>query len=422
MGNYLALTSSDLATEISYYLFGDLGAGKLLDTLFGIKDKTGEGVNNVYGRIFPNLKNRVVTNNVEYPIYAAFVLRKDNNGVLQLTTVAREDANAVLTKRTEREGCYLYNGTSYIDKTATATIPFPTSASEKVYFGCDFPYRSLHLEFSTFGSYTGLAFKYWDATDLAWKELPIDYSDGTSGTTQDGNLNLGTLTWDDLWIKKKISAKRMLWIEVSCTAVATPAVADVAYWDYTYDFPKHFIYGQPLYYEKDDEVSPGYTDPLATQVYDYCNMGRVVFDAEPLSDPTNHSLVSAYQYKNPQAGTYNFTFASATSCQVNGGTAFTFIANPAVSNYVAIPGMDIRFNTGITASSTATAEVSEALKYLFYALPNGSVAGTYQNKDISIGNILADAVNGLYIRFAPPVTVNLTKNSNNIHFFFEGDN
>jgi hypothetical protein len=412
MGNYLSLTDSDLVTEISGYDFEDINPGDNAEKKFGIKNNKNRVVSNVWGRFWSWLKGGMIINEGGYALKSALVLRRDVNKNFQVTSVAKESADAVLTERTDREGLYRFNGTNYIE-TLTGDVALMSDSSHNIYIGFNEIYRAIKFVLDTAGEYEGLYFNIWDGT--GWSDLPVDYTDGTAGFTQGGILFLGSVD-QSLWKKCDTSGKIMYWLKIGCSGVTTTAIASVICPHGVFDFPKHFIFGAPSFYIKSSV--PEYT-PISSQVFTLCNMGRVVLNEDPRG--VDEDLVSEYQYKNPQSDEYVITYTASNRCQVNGGPELIILPDGATPHYYIIPGMDLRFYPGITTAMTSRVIISKTLKYLHYALPNGGDPGTYQNSDILLSSSLSSlAVQGHYIKIAPPVDVELDQNTQGFNYYYHG--
>lgn len=415
MASNLTLTDTDLVTALSYLNLGTVTPGKTTEKLIGVKNNTASTLENITSRFFPGLKNNFTLNTSGTPVVSTSVIKRTEAGTDQIVQVAKEDIDAELTARTARDYCFLYNGSTYTDY-STGNVSFMNGSTHKVYIGADELFRAIKFEFSTPGSYTGLAFKYWNGT--AWTALPGDKTDGTSSLTSDGVLFLGTLT-PSLWVKKTVYGVSAYWIEVSCTAVTTQAVADVLYWTYVYSLPYNCLWGTGTYYEKSDDATPTYTE--RTPIYEYASNGLVVYNSEPNTDTANHSMVGAFYYKTPQPGTYLLTFPTTSTCSVNGGSAVSITADGSTSNTNVIPGLSIVFSASLADTDTATVTVSNTAKYVWYATNSSGTPGTYQNSDLNIGSIAADAVTGIWIKLQPPAEEAVADNLQyfNIHFLGE---
>lgn len=413
MGNdYLTLTDSDLITELAGYVFGDINPGEEDEKKFGCKNNKNKAVSNIWSRYWSFLKGGMVVSEGGYALKSAFVLRRDVNKNFQVTSVAKESADAVLTERTDREGLYRFNGSNYIE-CLTGDVTIMSDSSHNIYIGFNEIYRAIKFVLGTVGEYAGLYLKIWDGS--SWDDLPADYTDGTAGFTQNGILFLGSVD-QSLWKKCAVSGKTMYWVKIGCTGVTTTAVASTICPYGVFDFPKHFIFGSPSFYTKSSV--PEYT-PISSQVFTLCNMGRVVFNTDPRG--SGEELVSGYQYKNPQSDEYVITYTASNRCQVNGGTELIILPDGATPHYYIIPGMDLKFYPGITTSMTSKVIISKALKYLHYALPDGSNPGIYYNSDTLIASSLnTGEVAGHYVKIAPPVDVELDKNTQGFNFYYHG--
>jgi len=410
--NYLSLTDSDLSTELAGYVFGDINPGDYAEKKFGCKNNKSVSVNNIYARFWPGLKNGMVVNEGGYSLKSALVLRRDVNKNFQVTSVAKESTDAVLTERTDREGLYRFNGSNHIE-CLTGDVTLMSDSSHNIYIGFNEIYRAIKFVFGTVGEYADLYLKIWDGS--SWTDLPADYTDGTNGFTQNGILFLGSVD-QSLWKKSTISAKTMYWVKIGCSGVTTTAVASTVCPYGVFDFPKHFIFGSPSFYIKSSV--PEYT-PISSQVFVLCNMGRVVLNTDPRG--SGEDLVSEYQYKNPQSDEYVITYTAGNRCSVNGGSELIILPDGATPHYYIIPGMDLKFYAGITTAMTSRVIISKTLKYLHYALPDGDDPDTYYNSDMFLNSELGSLlVQEHYIKIAPPVDVELDKNTQGFNFYYHG--
>ncbi len=417
MSQGITLVAADKTTNKTYTAFGLCPPGLSHEQFIGAKNNDSTAIVKPVVAFYPNQKSNTHLNTSGYPVIFSSIICQDDNGNLQKTVVAKEAADAELTKLTSRYKVLRYNGTSYTDVTEDATINMMASSSDKLYVGCNEIIPCLKMEFSTPGSYTGFAYKI-SQSDNTFNTPPVDATDGTSETTSDGVVDLGTVTEAE-WQKCILSGFNMYWIEFSCTAVTTQAVLDVLYWEYNYQLPYVCLLGTGLYYDKTASYTP------VTPYAEYCNMGRIVFDADPCASPGN-TLSGAFNYKNPQPGTYLLTFsninttAKTANCQVNAGSDIGIRIDSVTIHENIVPGMKLIFSSGLTATDTATIEISESVKWDWYALPDGSVPGTYQNKDLELPDIAAGDIEMFYHKNIPSSTATTTKNKQSgIVFIYE---
>ncbi len=249
---------------------------------------------------------------------------------------------------------------------------------------------------------------YWNGTE--WTSSGI--TDGTLGSTQDGDINLGSITPAN-HPKVQVNGKYGHAFRIGCSSVTTQAILDVAYWQWNYELEKCALLGNALFYDK--TVGGDYT--AVTPYAQYPNRGRVVFDADPLF--AGSSLKAAYSYKNPQPGDYDLTFsdinttAKTAKCQVNGGSDIGITCDNKTPNYQVIPGMYLIFNNAsvLSDTDTTTIPISESIKYLNYAKDTGAGPDTYYNGDLTLNSTPVNGNRTFYHGYFPDIDVDCTKNT-----------
>lgn len=376
------------------------------DIKYGIKNNGSSAVVPIVS-FYPGLVDGQHSNTSGNAISSVRVVRASLAGILKTVSIVKEDSGNELVEFTDRGKVFLKSAGGSFTDYSTGDVSFMADPGDYLYIGFNEILRNYNFEFSTPGSYSDFAWKYSDAEDEdSFTAMPGDYSDGTTGTTINGILALGTLT-PALWKKTTINGYRMYWLRAECSAVTTQSIADLLTPKYVYSLPHQFIEGLTSVYEKDDGVTPGYSDLTSNITYDLANLGMVIFNSDPLSDPA-HTLVGEYSYKIPQEGTYNLTFPSTITCSVNGGSAVGITADGSYKNINVIPGLEIVFNSGIAISNTATIEIADGLKYSWYAEDSGGSPGTYQNKDLTLASTGAGETTYFHYKQEPWVDVETT--------------
>jgi hypothetical protein len=347
------------------------------------------------------------------------MVRITNGGTVKKTDVEKETSDP-LVLRTERGKCFLWDNSesTYVDY-SSGNVIFMDGSSDYIYIGTDEIIRNINFEFSTPGSYTGVNFKYSSEEDEnTFTVLPGDSSDGTSALTANGVLFLGTIT-PALWKKTTINGYRMYWIRIGCTAKTTQAEADVLHWTWAYDYPHHFLLGEATVHTKSDGATPVYNDITSNIVYDYPNMGMVVFDENPIEANPTYSIVAEYSYKLPQMpedGIYTLSFPSESTCEVNGGAAKGITPNDVYIHRDLVDGLEIVLRSGLEAGNEAEITISDALKWSWYA--DDDTPTEWQNKDLELPATGSGLVSYFYYKQCPPVSVVTADNTRGVEAFF----
>ncbi len=358
---------------------------------------------------FPSMQNNAYQNTSGNAVTFADVICIDDNDNIQKTDVARSDADADCTQLAERGKIYRYTGSGF-DATdySTGDVPLMNGATHYVYFLSDYLIPVFHCEFKTFGVYADWVIERWNGT--AWTATGI--TDGTLGSTQDGDVNLGSITPAN-HPKVRVNGKYGHAFRIGCSGVTTQAILDVAYWQWNYELKKCALLGEAIFYDK----TAGGVYSEVTPWAQYSNWGRVVFNADPLA--AGSSLKAAYSYKNPQPGDYNLTFsdinttAKTAKCQVNGGSDIGITCDNKTPNYQVIPGMYLIFNNAsvLAVTDTTTISISESIKYLYYAKDTGAGPDTYYNGDLTLDDTPVNGNRTFYHGYFPPLAVDCTKNT-----------
>ena len=394
--------------ELESLNLGYIPHGKYYEKKIGIKNNSANTVDYILFCPWPGIKNNGVgINKVGNPVHSASIIRRNSIGENQVTVIAKEDEGAACPQNTSRGKIFLWTGTQFEDYSSSNSIPLPANSSQILYIGYDWYNKNTLFNFDTSGEYTGLTFKYSSSTS-AFTDLPVDFTDGTAGTTQNGVLNYGTLT-EAMWKKQVVNSYSMLWLKVTVDTVTTPAVASEIRHEYVYDLPASGFLGDVSLYKKAGEFYTLIEEGITKK---FLNLGRVMFDASPLGE--GESLAVEGSYKNPPTNVYSLTFPSETSVSVNSGTPVTIVPDGEAECLDAILGMVLIFNT-VTVSDEAEIVISPSVKYLNYALVVDGVPGDYQNQDIDLGSIAPSAITYFYIKATPPSDESQTNNL----FYFE---
>jgi hypothetical protein len=421
MSNFAVRDADD--TVITEYDGGYIDPGATKNIEFQYENISGVDLEDIVHFPFPGLVNDTFTNTVNTPLAGVEIIRQNSQGVNQTSTLAKESSDSDLTAYEGRVKCLEYISGAYTER-HTGAVNFMNGASDYVYLLCDRKILNIYVDLDTNGSYTGFDVEIW--TGAAW-ETPASLSDGTSGLTGDGVIQIDATSAAD-WEKKTFSGSGIANpltgypVRFSCTAVTTQAVSatDGLYWEYAYTLPVSFLYGLGEYYR--------YTAPSTyTQIYptyEYANLGMVVFLADPLS--TGDSIRSNLTYKNPQDGTYEIvaTDTDEVTIEKDGGGASAGIGvqtgiDPNTGEYYAntniLDGVDIKLNA-LTAGDTGEFIICDKLKYIDWSTDDT----TYYNNDIDIADLDAGEKDTVYGKFSAPMGTAESENIGYIEFFAEG--
>ncbi len=406
---------SDGATPLTTLNLSSLRPGKTLEKKLHVSPS--ENVENLTISFFPGLQNKTIINTDGTPVSYVKVMKQDTAGNIMKNDIAKETANGILTKKTDRIKAIFYNGSTYTD-VSSGNITFPANTSEALYIGSDYIYRNLYFNQTTPDGSSGsnLVYQYYNES---FTSLPGDKSDGTSGQTTPGTYFLGTIT-PAMWTKTKVNSsinEYKYWIKVTRTATeATPAVCDTVYWDNVFQFSYPCLFGTPSLYVKSADVTPIYTENT-DYVYIYGNLGEVVYNTNPLS--AGEELTSDFSYKLPEIDDHSVIFSDSSTCAVDGGSDITVVADEETDNTNIIDGINFRLYSSIVYNNSFSAKISELIKHLWYANDNYGSADTYQNLDLSLDNggtsyFYADELYPFWIKFTPPSDMDTTENSQSI--------
>ncbi len=146
------------------------------------------------------------------------------NGQLPVST-GKYGISAV-TVRQFLDKCLVYDGAAYSDRTSEADslagTPFDllAGADDYVYFGKATKFKELSLDLAVPGSYTGVAWEYWNGS--AWTALVA--AGAGHGLDADGKVNW-TLPAD--WAVTMVNnSDPLYWVRVKCTAVTIMATCN----------------------------------------------------------------------------------------------------------------------------------------------------------------------------------------------------
>jgi hypothetical protein len=361
---------------------------------------------NFPGMLSDTWENASVSPNL---ITNARIIRESSQGIKQTVSVVKESCPD-LTLFTGRCKCLEYIGGVWTVRD-TGAVNFPATAGDKTYILCDERILNLYYKPGTPGSYSNLGMKIHNGT--SWV-TPASLSDGTSKLSVEGRIKIPATDAED-WRKVLIedSTNNMTYwgyaVEFSTTdASPTQAIStsDGFRWEYAYDLPNCMLYGDGEYHTKSDAVTPTFSDITANVTYEYGNIGRIVFEDDPLSGTPTYTLVAEYSYKTPSPGVYviDVVSSSTVTVTIDGGSASAPIGVSTVAgnkNRNIIQGMEITLNTTITVGDQATVTISEMAKYLWLSLADNY--NDYVNKDLTVGAIAVGSSVTVYTKFIPPL-------------------
>lgn len=116
----------------------------------------------------------------------------------------------------------LFDGFAYTDNSLEADTlggtPFAAmqDSGDILYLGKATKFKEAYFDLATNGSYTGIAWEYWDGD--SWAALTVS---GTGANlSADGAV---TFTPPDDWAKTTVNGQSLYWIRVKCTGVTTAA-------------------------------------------------------------------------------------------------------------------------------------------------------------------------------------------------------
>ena len=470
----LSLVDTDLTTAILSKQFGVIPGGQEKSYRLGYKNNNAGTLANIQAACWPD----IVGGQPQGKIKSAIVICMNGAQEKQATAVTRESSDAIATPLKLMGKVFTYDGSNYTPIADGDPIPFPTSSNKKVYILLDYIVLNYYFGFSDFGSYSGFAIKCYNGSAYA---VPTGLTDGTNGAAQDGNVNFGTVD-QVIWQKDTIQGFSGYGIEISCTGVTTPAVADEAYTNLVYQLPHSCILGVPSAYW--DKTAGGSYSAVGTPELEYCNKGVFAYNTNPLAEGS--SLAIAHSYKNPQPDTYVITFHYVNSaiwsagtafalnsfveptvlngyyyeattatgnssgieptwpttpgstvvdgsitwtcrqgtgtipfCKVNRGTAIAVTLDGTRYHYGVIPGVQIVFQSNILITDSCSIKISEALENLWYAKDGDT---NFVNRDYIVTVSLASgAVVPITFKDNPPIGVTSTDNNRRFQFYGYGD-
>lgn len=369
---------------------------------------------------WPNLKNGQHDNvSPGAPVKSVKVIRQNSTDEFQVTSVAKESADGVLTRVKSLTKMFLYSGGVYTEYTDADSISLLSDPTDMVVVMCDRIMPSLYFDIKDAGSYTGLLCEIWDGDDRA--PCPTGESDGTGGWTVPGRWLLGAVT-ESVWKKTVINGVSGYPVFFTCTGVTAQATTQTGglYWDIVYQFPKSCLFKTDTllaFSEKDNGEPAGYNSILSTPFSTYGNLGIVTFDTNPLNDMDNYFLVADYYYKNPQPGEYVITFPDDIQhCKVNDGSSIAIIADGAIKHYNIIPGCEVIFYSTLQVGDSCTVRIAESLQYADF-----STDGTTYGDRAVIGNMSTGQALAFYVRQMPPMAATGTYNSRNMSPYAYGE-
>ena len=122
--------------------------------------------------------------------------------------------------------CLVYTGGAYVDRSLEADsltgTPFASlsAATDFVYIGKATKFKEIYLDVATGGSYTGIAWEYWNG--MAWSILTANGAG--KNLDVDGKVNFNPPAD---WVATSVnSSDPLYWIRVTCSAVTTEATCN----------------------------------------------------------------------------------------------------------------------------------------------------------------------------------------------------
>lgn len=125
-----------------------------------------------------------------------------------------------------------YDGSAYEDNSIEADTlggtPFIAlnDTDDILYLGKSTKFKEVYFDLATNGSYTGIAWEYWDGD--SWTALTV--SGNGANLSQDGPVNF---TPPNDWTKTTVNGQNLYWIRVKATAVTTAATVNAIRQDLT---------------------------------------------------------------------------------------------------------------------------------------------------------------------------------------------
>jgi hypothetical protein len=142
-----------------------------------------------------------------------------------LRSVGQYFGLSAVTVRQFLDKVFRYDGAAYEDNSAEADslggTPFTALADtdDILYLGKNTKFKEVYFDLQTLGSYTGLAWEYWNGT--AWSALSV--SGAGAGLDADGPV---AFTPPVDWAKTTVNGQNLYWIRASATGVTTAATVN----------------------------------------------------------------------------------------------------------------------------------------------------------------------------------------------------
>jgi len=304
----IQLVDTDQSTLVTDVPGGTIKAGDALIKKLGLKNnKSSGGLASVKVECFPGVKD----NQVALPISGLQIVRRNQGGEMQVTSVAKEALTlSTAVMRTLREKVYRKTtGSLFVDYPDGTPITM-LSTGETTYFGCNEIYFSYLCNVTTAGSYTSLTYEISRGSDT-WLDITSLVTDGTNAFSVAGS-NVITLpsSVGTSWAKDTINGLTMYWLRITCATCTTTAILGTAsYWNLVFQLPKTCLLGvADNFYKR--TTAPAFT-LVSRPDKEYSNMARFAYITSPINAGAGDTLCVAYTYKNPQPDSYVFTFHHA---------------------------------------------------------------------------------------------------------------
>jgi len=132
---------------------------------------------------------------------------------------------SAVTVRQFLDKVFRYDGSAFVDNSVEADseggTPFDAlvDADDVLYLGKNSKFKEAYLDLAVNGSYTGLAWEYWNGS--AWSTLSV--SGAGANLDADGPI---TFTPPVDWAKTTVNGQNLYWIRASATAVTTVATVN----------------------------------------------------------------------------------------------------------------------------------------------------------------------------------------------------
>jgi len=137
-----------------------------------------------------------------------------------------------VTVRQFLDKVFRYDGSDYEDNSAEADTlggtPFTAlgDADDILYLGKNTKFQEVYFDLQTNGSYTGIAWEYWDGD--SWASLTV--SGNGANLSQDGPVSF---TPPNDWARTTVNGQNLYWIRVKATEVTTAATVNAIRQDLT---------------------------------------------------------------------------------------------------------------------------------------------------------------------------------------------